>query len=182
MAQPYGKAISGNVYKTKNSCTIFNAGNATVSDPTGPVTNNFRITSSVTSNGTRYGSILPTASSTAGTSKPISAGVYRNFDNSYYVAKVIGTKIAGVSTTLLRSGTAEFGQRRITALKVNDRQYNVTSWNYVTGRPTKGGSAGSVTTFGTSDDSRGNANKPGEIAYLRGGLIPYQDSYKPRYL
>lgn len=182
MAQPYGKAISGNSYKTKNSCTIFNAGNASVSDNAGAVTNNFTIRSSIQQLGSRYGTVIPAVSSTAGTAKPISAGTYRNFDNSYFVAKVIGTKIAGVATTLLRSGTSEFGQRRISALKIGDRRYNVTSWNYATGRPTKGGNAGDNYTFGSSDDSRGTAAEPGEIVYMKGGLTPYQDGYKPRYL
>lgn len=172
------KAITGNVYKKKNSGTIFAGGNVSTSDPNGVITNNLTIRNSIPT-GNLYGSQATDAYG----SKAISAGPFANkLDVGNYMVRGLSPTIADQTSTILRSCSSDYGQKRISRPKTSDRRLHITSWDYVTGVATKGGSAGAAFTWNSDQASVGTLAIPGELTYMVTGLNPTNDDYKAKYL
>ncbi len=137
----------------------------------------------IANNDTRkYSTLIPAA--TAHMVKPYSAGNYGKMVANQYVVRRMGTYIAGQSNTVLLSGASSFFRFPIKPLE-GTRRLHITAWNAVTGAPTYGGNRGDAYSFHAIDsgsvvDQAAHPSRavPGELVYLRGGLIPYMDDYK----
>ena len=168
------KAINANPYRKQNCGTVFGAGNIGTG---GPITKSLNVVDSVPTN-TLYGSQVPDSTAV----KAISAGKFGNFVNGNYIVRGLSGTIAGQTSTLLRSGTSEFGQKRYPKAKTSDRRYHITSWSYTTGAATKGGNAGDSFSFGADHAFSGTNAIPGEFTYMLTGLTATNADYLPRYI
>ena len=180
------KAISGN-NKQNDSSTIFHGGNVAADSKVNV------LTIAETTTNTPFGSKVHKSfdvadSGNIGAIKALDAGVFSSYEEGEYTAKVIGTRVAQTTNNLLRSGSSDYGQNRdgLHYARGNYR-YDITSWDYVTGAATKGGSAGVLVTYwdpatGTTQamEPKPTTAVPGELVYMYGSLVPSQDDYKPR--
>lgn len=184
------KVNNSNPYK-HNGGTIVKAGNADTTD--GPITSSVSEATLAFNSG--YGSkavqaVSPTESGVLGTYKPISAASFgRKPVAGEYTVRILGTKVAGITNNILRSGASDVGLRRPIAVFQGYNQNDITSWDYVTGAATKGGNAGARVlpsgvdgNVGPTVDHAANPTDaiPGELVYMTTGYLPTQDNYKPR--
>lgn len=86
-----------------------------------------------------------TNASTVGTYKTVS-GNFATMTKNQYVGMIVGAQVAGVANTILRSPSAEYFRVPYGVAQGNYR-YNITSWDYVTGRATYGGSRGAAVLY-----------------------------------
>jgi hypothetical protein len=185
------KAISGNPYKD-NGATVINGGTV---DSSNTVTSTKTI-SEISGLKDSYGSKVVEAVSTAssgnlGTLKANSSAAFAyQMVAGEYVAKIIGTKVAGLSNTVLRSGAGDFGHRRPIARWEGYNRLDITDWSYTTGAATLGGASGARVlpsgidgTTGPDADDAANPSFaiPGELVYMVKGSLPTQDDYKAKY-
>jgi len=179
-------AIGGNPTRN-NGATIMGAGNI---DSSTTVTNNQTLLNNafhVYDTGP-FLAVSPDSSSNIGTTKALSAGVFAQMETGQYVGKIIGTRIAQTDDTFLRSGAAESnGGRRMLNYSTGYRQLDHTSWDYVSGAVTKGGSKGTKITFIDGADGTTQAQEPfptnavpGNLTYRIGASLPTDDNYKAR--
>ena len=168
------KAISANPYRKQNCGTVFGAGNIGTS---GPITKSLNVVDSIPTT-SLYGSQIVTTTAV----KAITAGKLGNFVNGNYVVRGLSGTIAGQTSTLMRSGSSEYGQKRYPQPMTSARRYDVTRWNYVTGAITKGGNAGDSVSYGADHATSGTNAIPGEFTYMLTGLTATNADYLPRYI
>lgn len=179
-------AISGQPQKN-NGASVLHAGNIDGVN----VTNNLSLATNAHdvpwATDLVYLAVSPVSSGNVGNMKPLSAGIFNKMEEAQYVAKIIGTRIAQTDDTFLRSGAAETNDRTSLHYSRGYRQYDVSSWDYVTGAATLGGSEGTAITF--HDPVAGTTiavepfptdSVPGELVYRDGSASPTQDDYKAR--
>lgn len=98
-----------------------------------------------------------------------------------WLVRVVGSKINGTASTLLGFTGRPAGSTPRSILYNNTyRRYDNSSWNYVTGALTKGGSAGALVTLAADHAALPTNAVPGELTYLYTGTTPTQDDYKAR--
>jgi hypothetical protein len=180
------KAITGNAYKHNNG-TVFHGGN--VNTTTGPLQKNLSIADSTYA--PYYGSHVNLGdgsvleSGTVGTQKAISGGNFASMEQGAYVAKILGTKVAGITNTILRSGASHTNTRVPFNYAKGTRRYHITAWSYTTGAATKGGSAGGRINY--YDPETGNTQAvepyptkavPGRLVYMVTGKTATTDTYQ----
>jgi len=185
------KAISANPYRD-NGATVIKGGNI---DSTNTVTTAPSV-SEILNAEDRYGSkvaeaVSPDSSGNLGTIKANSSATFAyQMVEGEYVAKIIGTKIAGITNTVLRSGAGDFGHRRPIARWEGYYRLNITDWSYTTGAATYGGSEGdqvvptgidATTGPGVYEAANPTWAIPGELVYMIKGSLPTQDDYKSKY-
>lgn len=174
------KAISGNEIKN-DSTTLLNAGNVNPA-----LANNVTLSENMSARN-NYGSTLvlpvsPVSSGNTGYGKAISAGTLNQNTEGNYIAIMLGTKIAGVTSNLMRNSASDVGQRGLTPYYVGHRRLDEQSWDYVTGIVTKGNEAGVLSAASGINGQTGRAadhsnNYPGELTFMQGGAAPVQDDY-----
>lgn len=103
------KAVSANSYKTRNSATVFGAGNFT----SGNITNDISLMESAYQQGRNNG--LPIVSTNQGRAKALSAGTfaYQAANKWVMLANSVTATLSGVSNTALASGAAQYWRRSI---------------------------------------------------------------------
>lgn len=135
-----------------------------------------------------YQAVSPVDSGNLGTIKPYSAGVFGKMEEGYYITRGYMSRLAQTNNTILRSPGSETASRKPYNPARGNYRYDITSWDYVTGAATKGGSAGS--SFGYIDPVGGGAvtvepfptmSVPGELCYMVTGITPTQDDYAAVY-
>jgi len=178
-------AVTGNVTKNDGG-TLLHAGTVASSRFV-----NMTL-ATVTDGGDNYGSkvfeaVSPNSSGNIGTFRPLSAGVFGKMEVGFYVAKVLGTRIAQTDDTFLRSGAAETASRTSLHYARGNRRYDITDVSAISGVVSKGGNEGAL--FNYIDPVGGGAQihepfptnaVPGELVYMVTGKIPDQDNYKAR--
>lgn len=112
--------------------------------------------------------------------------IARNFNKmvaNEYIGTVIGAKIAGTATNVMRITGADAGYVPIPTYR-GYRRYNITSWNNLTGAATKGGSAGALVQLHDIANNTDIAYEPlptravpGELVYRDGSPTPELDDY-----
>jgi hypothetical protein len=166
------KAITGNAIKHNNG-TILHAGNVNTS--TGPIQSDLSL--GETTYAPFYGSrgILadgsPLESGTIGTMKANSNGTFNKMEDGKYVAKILGTRVAGVTNNVLRSGASDIASRKPLHYARGNRRYDITSWSYTTGAATKGGSAGALVTYIDPETGSAQAMEPKPTKAVPGRLV-----------
>lgn len=134
-----------------------------------------------------YQAVSPVDSGNLGTIKPYSAGVFGQMEKGEYIMRGEMSRLASTDSTLLRCPGSEGFRKPYNAARGNYR-YDNTSWDYVTGAVTKGGSAGA--SFGYINPVGGGAVTqepfptalvPGELCYMVTGITPTQDDYAAVY-
>lgn len=115
---------------------------------------------------------VPAASlSNSGTAAaPISGGDYAKQTRGRYIGFKMSDFIAGIASTVLKSGGAEFANssnRHTTNKSTTVRALGVNTWDYKTGAITKGGTAGNSNSVGAD-----HATTLPEISYMAGGANP----------
>lgn len=130
--------------------------------------------------------VSPNSSGNLGTLKAISAGNFGQMEAGQYVAKIIGTKIAGQTNTFLRSGAADTGTRRPIHFARGNRRYSLTDVSALSGVVTYGGSDAAFTYVDPETGSAVNNEPmptdavPGKLVYMHTGANPTQDTYSAR--
>lgn len=185
-------AISGQPQKN-NGGTVLQAGNT---DSSVVIDLSLSSNASTTPNGSK---VIQSATSNIGTMKPISGGNFANTMTSgkFIVRGLTGQSIAGVALSgigNIKIAAEQNGNYSIKRWSQYERLH-ITSWDYVTGAATKGGSAGDATYFAAVDGSTVNSNAlskaaddaanptkavPGELVYMTTGVLPTQDEYEAR--
>ncbi len=125
---------------------------------------------------------FPAVSATEGTaSSPISGGTYAKMTKGRYIGFKMSDFIAGLANTTLKFGNAEFvnaANRRSFRNTQSNRRYNITSWNWATGKPTYGANRGVSTDFGADNAVvHSTLANPGDIQFMQGGANPKRTSY-----
>lgn len=145
-----------------------------------------------TDNSESYGakvfeSVSPVSSGNVGTFRPISGGVFGQMEVGFFVAKVLGTRIAQTDDTFLRSGAAETSSRTSLHYARGNRRYDITDWSVLTGAATKGGNEGVLFTYvdpeggsSVSTEPFPTDSVPGKLVFMSTGKIPDQNTYKVR--
>lgn len=114
----------------------------------------------------------------------LSSGIYNAQRAGKYVMKKVTTELAGLTKTTLRSGGADFGQRRPIHFIESIRTTFLHSWTWTSnseGHPTYTGvKTTTLNNFGTDDAARPSRLVPGELVYKTGRPLPVQDDYKPK--
>ena len=117
------------------------------------------------------------------------AGTYNVMAEGKYIARFIsGGTLAGIANNALVFTSAQKIRRHIDGSNSTYR-YDITSWDYVTGRATKGANAGAAYSFvdpvggGTANDSAiiPTMAIPGEFTYLVTGQVPTNVDYAAKY-
>lgn len=179
-----GKAISGNAIKNDSS-TLLNAGNVNPA-----LANNLTLSENA-GNQSMYGSqmvasVSPTSSGNVGIGKAISNGTFNTMTEGEYVARMLGTKIAGTNTNLLKSPAGDKGNRRPNKFQGYRRYHNV-SWDAKTGALTKGSEAGvAVLASGINGQTGAAADHAvfkygegvAELTFMQGDSDPTSTEYK----
>lgn len=190
MTTYYQKAISANAYRNAGG-TVLNGGNLNPGQPVTGRIGNMSNNLSLNTNAYRVGDIsgriqMPTgvaSSGNIGAIKPLpgSASFGKNTKGAY-VAMVVGTTIAGTANTILRSPSNDGIKKQGFTLTPTYRYQilNILSWDYVTGRATKGGNAGSGITLANDSGAMPTDAVPGHLFYLYGAPLAKVDNYKPR--
>lgn len=162
-----------------NGGTILNAGNSTAT-----TTNNLTIRNSV------YRSVMGShpflavsaeSSGNLGTRKINTSGVFGKLTEGQYNVRLLGTTIAGVSTSVLKSGASDWGVRRPIHKLESARRLHITSWNYATGAATYGGSRGASVSFGNDNAARPSLSVPGKLTFFTGKPVPAATAYASKY-
>lgn len=178
------KVITGNVYH-HNGGVILQAGNSdgvNVTDSLTLAENAYREGASKNNGPTK--AVSPGSSGNLGNLAVFSSRPFAQMEAGEYVAKVIGDRIAQSDDTTLRSGAADWGTRVPYNVARGYERYDNTSWDYVTGALTKGGSAGSQINY--IDPIGGGAVSyepyptfavPGELVFMDGDVVPTQADY-----
>jgi hypothetical protein len=174
-----GKAISGQ--PVKNDCsTLLNAGNVNSA-----LANNLTLSENA-GNQNLYGSqitvsVSPTSSGNTGIGQAISNGTVNVNQDGNYIAIMLGTKIAGVTTSQLRNSAGATPRSSVIRYQ-GYRRYDNQSWNAQTGALTKGANAG-VAVLPSGIDGRVGAGAddaqlyPGELTTYPNGITPINDEY-----
>jgi len=173
------KTISGNDYKNVGS-TLLNGGTTT-----NPKTN---VTSLLDHALVTRGGSKVINSSSVGTTKALSSGVFASYEAGKYVMYKLGSRLAGTDNTFLLTGVSHSGVNALHLGRGNYR-YHITGWSYTTGAATKGGNAGDAFTYFDPENNttinvepRPTADVPGELVYMYGALTPAMADYKARTL
>lgn len=166
------KIISGNAYKYYIG-KIYGAGN--VSDTTKWA--DLSVRNSAKNNTTQDTTVAQTT--TAGVRKPYSAGTFLYKAKNKYIIRSVSDTVSGVTTNIVRLVGSDYNRVALAQSRAY-RRYDITSWNYVTGAATKGGSAGNAVNF--HDIAANNDNLtveamapnviPGEFTYRTGAPLP----------
>jgi len=166
------KAITANPQKNDGS-TIVKAGAVASTD----LNINNRTLLQNTSGTVEYGSKVVAAGAS-----PASSGNFNKGNTAgVYIAKKLSTTINGTANTVLLSGASDFGGARSVNSLTTTRRLDPDSWDYVTGRLTKGNNAGDLVSFGADHTVLYSTNDvPGELTYRTGAPLPVNDNYKPK--
>ena len=115
------------------------------------------------------------------------SGIFDALTANCYIGMVIGKDSAGRAINVLRSPGADTAYRKAIAAAAGNYRYNITSWDYVTGIATKGGSAGASVTYTNISSGSALASEPaptraipGELTYSIGTNVPTMADYKQR--
>lgn len=173
----YGLAVAGQPIKNDSS-TLLNAGNVNPS-----LANNITLAENTPTHPT-YGSritvsVSPTSSGNTGIGKAISNGTVNVNTEGNYIAIMLGTKIAGITSTVMRAGYATPGS---TINRYQGyRRYGVNSWDY-NHVITKGGGAGAAVApsgiNGVTGIYADESNQlPGELTMMTGDSDPTNYNY-----
>ncbi len=164
----YSKAISGNEIKNDSS-TLLNAGNVNPA-----LANNVTLAENSATNPT-YGSrvtasVSPVSSGNVGIGVAIANGSFNVNTDGNYIAIMLGTKIAGTTSTVLRSAYGIPGNKNVRYH--GDRRYGVNTWdsNHII---TKHATAGNYVAASGLDGVTGAAadhgsRHPGELTFMAG--------------
>lgn len=124
--------------------------------------------------------------STHGSYKLLS-GLFNAMTAGSYISYVVGKDTAGAAISGLKSPAGDTGTRRAIPAARGNQRYHITSWNYLTGAATKGGSAGSTVTYIQPSDGGALTQEaaptraiPGELTYSIGTQTPTMADYKQR--
>lgn len=183
-ASHLGNCVAGQPIKN-NGTTVLGGGNAVTTGRLPNVTKNVSILANLT-NDHRYGShpvlaVSPTSSGNLGTIKAVSAGTFGKQTSGQYMARLLGTKIAGVNTSVLKSGASDFGVRKPIPRLEKTQYVGITSWDYVTGRATFSVNKGVSESFGTDNAARPTNAVPGKLVFFTGKPVPSATSYAAKY-
>jgi|10_taG_2_1085330.scaffolds.fasta_scaffold02186_7 hypothetical protein len=179
------KAISGNTQKNDGG-TILKAGNITRTDFNAISVQN------VSEQTTEYGSkvFIPTGVDSSGNLGVRAANgtkqVGKQDSDNWLMMYGVAHNIAGVSSNILRSASSQYpGIQQRPVPRTHHIRLDESSWDYVTGAVTKGGSEGTSVNFhkpegsGVLDKGAFPTNAiPGQLVYMVKGIIPTQDQYK----
>lgn len=185
-------AISGQPRKN-NGATILQAGNIDGKN----VTKSLSISQNAST--ARNGSYaVESATSNIGTAKVISGGRFANLMRAgqFIIKTLTGQSIAGVALPGVGVISTSGSVNTAPALHRWSRYFrlDITSWNYLTGAPTFGGSSGNPVFLAAVDgtvvnsansqtiDKAANTSKavPGNLVYMTTGVLPTVDNYEPR--
>lgn len=115
------------------------------------------------------------------------SGIFNGLTANCYIGMVIGKDTSGNAINSLRSPAADTAYRKAIAAANGNYRYNITSWDYVTGVATKGGSAGASVTYTNISSGSALATEPsptrtvpGELTYSIGTNVPTMADYKQR--
>lgn len=177
------KAITANPQKNDGS-TIVKAGAVASTD----LNINNRTLLQNTSGTVEYGSKVvaagasPASSGNLGRGPGITGGTFNKGNTAgVYIAKKLSTTINGSANNVLLSGASDFGGARSVNSLTTTRRLDEDSWDYVTGRVTKGNNAGDLVSFGADHTVLYSTNDvPGELTYRTGAPLPVNDNYKPK--
>lgn len=145
-----------------------------------------RVTS-VVSSSTVQTDVRYVADSTTAGSYKVFSGDFAKMTKGRYVGRIIGTHIAGSTTSLMRTPASDFFKFPIPVAK-GSRRYNITSWDYVTGAATKGANAGDLTKYhdiANNNDTLASEALPtravpGELQYMVTGNTATMADYSQK--
>jgi hypothetical protein len=184
MALPYQAAVSGQ--PTKNDGGTVKKGGA-ANTTTGPVTKTRTLMDDAGS--ISYGAKVALSSGAAyssgnlGTFNAKTTFAYQQVKGQYLMKKYT-QKVNGVADTLMNS-CASSSSERMRAIPYLEAARSLgsgvsTSWDYETGRITKGAGAGESRSFGVDNEARPSNAVPGELAYKTAAKLPVADEYAPK--
>jgi len=176
------RVIAANVQRLSLQATVMNAGNIATG---GPVTDAFTLAEA--SVGAKAD---PEAKEDATyTHKPLTAGVYGNFEEGVFILKKVTTTISRVANTLLQSGASDFNKIRSIHFSESIRTLlQVTAgWNFVTGQfltdPGVQLDVWHTPGPGTIPDDAARPTRavPGEFTFMEGGKLPVDHEYEEKH-
>lgn len=165
--------------------TILNGGNTVHAENN--VLNLSQLTTYVNHRSSVVEAVSAAESGNIGTFKPLTGGVFNGDQAGNYIGYFITNKIAGVDSDTLKNPA----RPRVLILPYGhgNHRYNITGWDYVTGKATKGVNAGDLFTYWgpqsgstVSMEAVPTFTVPGEFTYLANGQTPVMADYKPRTL
>jgi hypothetical protein len=127
--------------------------------------------------------VSPADSGNVGITIPIAGGTFGKNTKGAYVGMVVGTKIAGLANTTLRSPSADYNRKNGFTLTPNYRYQTlgITSWSYVTGKATYDANRqGSGVNLLPDSGALVTDAVPGHLFYMYGAYTPRVDAYKAR--
>lgn len=167
--------ISGSGIRNRGG-TVLNAGNVSSAYWDSLSVRNAALNATVTT-------CTPVSGVATGNIKAYGAGTFIYSDRDEFVIRGVSNKLSGVATSIIRIPASDYERRLINTFK-SDTRWHITSWNYVTGAPTYGGSRGAaVYTKDVADTNLTNGEPaptravPGELVYRTGAPLPVQDDY-----
>jgi hypothetical protein len=135
-----------------------------------------------------FQAVSPADSGNLGTLKAFSAGVFGKMEEGKYIMRGEMSRLAQTDSTLLRCPGSQTASRKPYNPARGNHRYDNTSWDYVTGALTKGGSAGASFTYvnpvggsAITQEAFPTAAVPGELCYMVTGASPTQDDYAAVY-
>ena len=117
--------------------------------------------------------------------KAVSAGTFAH-NHIKPISSLITDDIAGVSNNAIKTpGNDQDTIRSINKVESNASQLFTTAlrankYNRTTGQWDSGYPALTTISFDTDHTATPTASVPGELTYLRGGVVPYNDNYKAK--
>lgn len=170
------KAISGNSIQNTRGTIL--GGGSSANEKMATLLNNLH---TVQGNHVQK-AVSPTDSGNLGTVSPIT-GSFGQQTNGY-IGPFLTSYVAGVANTTLRIPGSNSRHRSVHPARGNYR-YDITSWDYVTGAATKGGSAGQAFTYWGPASNGSVAVEDlsvGEFTFIEGPVTPSMKDYGSRNL
>lgn len=117
--------------------------------------------------------------------KAVSAGTFAN-NNVKPISSLVTTELAGVAnTSILTPGNDGDTVRSINKFETNESNLFTTAlrqnkYNRVTGDWDAGYPSGVTISFSSDDAANPTSSVPGELTYMKGSVVPFNDNYKAK--
>lgn len=143
-----------------------------------------RVTVVTDANNVQTDVLYSAATSSAHGSYKLFSGNFNTITAGSYIAQIIGKNTGGSSISALRITGADVAPKRPLATATGNNRYHITSWNHLTGAPTKGANAGDTLQYikpqggaALTEEPKPTRAAPGRVVFGIGTQIPTRDTY-----